>query len=402
MHRSGTAEWQGENGMRAALIDSRIGRKEFLRLPWRIYAGDPCWVPPLRREERRKINRRNNPFFEYGSAELLGVYGPSGDLVARAMAIHNPRFQRYQDPTAGFFGMFETVNDLEVARLLLEAVRDRLRRKGCTSLLGPVTMTPNEEVGLLIEGCGTPPAILTNYAPQYYGDLLSRCGLSRAMDLLTYAAELGHSFPKKFFDVLEFVQRRGKIRIRTYDRARWRSEVELIRTLYNESFTDVWGFVPVTVAEAQEMGRMLRYSDDQLIAIVECDGRPAGCILAALDLNEILRGFNGRLSLVGALKILRIRQTDTGVRVMVLGVLPEFRSRGIEVILIDHVRRRMLLQGYRRAEFSFVLEDNVPMRRLLEGLGFAQTKLHRVFQGPIDPEPSGSPAGERRRPWKSS
>lgn len=379
----------GGEGMQVRLVTAPAAEREFLRLPWSIYAGDPCWVPPLWREEKRLISRRANPFFAYGSADLLGAYDASGTLVGRVAAIHNPRFSTYHSLAAGFFGMFECIHDLHAASLLLNAVRDRLSRKGCRSFFGPATMTPNEELGVLIEGSGSPPMVLTNYAPSYYGDLLETCGLRKAVDLLSYVGELGHRLPVKFDRVLASARARTDVQLRTFDRARWETEIETIRVLYNASFTDSWGFVPMTVEDARNIGRLLRFSDEKLVTIAECEGQPAGCILAALDANEVLKQLNGRLFPFGALKLLNARRSISGIRVMVLCVLPRFRSRGIESLLIDAVHRRMIVRGYRRAEFSFVLDNNFPMRRILEALGFKRTKVHRVYEGSIDLPPAG-------------
>ena len=371
--------------MTAVPVTSRAGLRKFLRIPWDLYASDPYWVPPLLREERRKLDRKRAPFFEYGDLALFAVHSQDRRMVGRVAAIHNPRWQSHYNDRTGFFGLFECINDRESAAALLQAVRCWLGERGCSHFLGPVTLTTNEEVGVLIEGFDSAPRVLTNYAPPYYKDLFEACGLSKAVDLLSYTGEVRHMFPPKFYRVLARAMSHKNIHVRPFSRRRWDDDVRIIRELYNATFGDVWGFVPLTEAEAGEMGRILRFSDEQLIGIAECDGKPVGCILGVLDINEILRTLHGRLSLTGIFKMLRARRFIRGVRVMVSGILPAYRPTGIEARLIRWVHERMMSAGYERAEFSWLVEGNAPSRRILEAIGFSLAKRHRVYSGMIDP-----------------
>ncbi len=358
--------------------------RKFIKLPWEIYKGYPKWVPPLMAEMERKLNPRKNPFFEYGQVKLFGVCNESHDMVGRIAAIFNPVHRYIYRESTGFFGLFESIHSPDVARRLFATANEYLSKFGCTHLAGPVNFNTNDESGLLIDGYDDYPMLMCNYSPPYYTDLLKACGFKKAMDLLSYQAKWGHVFPQKYLDVVHRVSIKNRISVRPFKRTQFSEDIATIREIYNESFGDVWGFVPLSSPEAEVMGRnFISFSDDELVWIAEYKNKPAGLILALPDVNEILKDMNGRLFPLGILRFLLRRRHIRGVRVIVLCVLPPFRSMGVETLLIHKVHQRILSKGYQRAEFSVVNENNIRMRNLLEAFGFRCAKRYRIYQAPI-------------------
>jgi GNAT superfamily N-acetyltransferase len=365
-------------------INSDRDLRKFIKLPWNIYRDYPKWIPPLIGEMQRKVNPGKNPFFEYGQVKFFGVFNEFHEMVGRIAAIFNPVHRYIYRESAGFFGLFECINSIDVARRLLTAVSKHLSKFGCTHLTGPVNFNTNDESGLLIEGHDESPMLMCNYSPPYYAQLLLACGFSKVMDLLSYGGKLGHVFPQKYLDVLNKVTAKNGIHVRNFNRNRFLQEIATIREIYNGSFKDVWGFVPLSSSEAEAMGKnFISFSDDELVWIAEYKNKPAGFILALPDVNEILKDLNGRLFPFGIVKFLLRRRQICGVRVIVLCVLPPFRSMGVETLLIHRVHQRILSGGYQRAEFSVVNENNIRMRNILETFGFHLTKRYRIYQARI-------------------
>ena len=337
---------------------------------------------------RRKLNPQRNPFCQYGQVNLFGVYGENREMVGRIAAIYNPVHCETHHESVGFFGLFEAVNSIDVARALLGGAGAYLSTFGCTHMIGPVNFNTNDECGLLVEGYDGIPMIMCNYSPPYYADLLANCGCEKEMDLLGYGGRIAHFFPQKYRNVLQKVCSNSAIGVRSFNRSNLSHEISLIREIYNSSFKDVWGFVPLSLSEAEAMGEnLISFSDDELVWIAEYEKKPVGLILAVPDVNEILRDLNGRLLPFGILKFFLRRRHLKGVRVIVLCVLPAYRSTGIETLLIHQVYTRMKAGGYEKAELSVVNENNMKMRKILEGLGFQSVKRYRIYRIPVEGMP---------------
>jgi len=358
--------------------------KRFIKMPWRIYRDYPKWIPPLIGEMHRKLNPEKNPFFEYGQVKLFGVCNGESEMVGRIAVIYNPVHCEIHQESVGFFGLFESINSLEVSHELFRAASNYLSGFKCTHMVGPVNFSTNDESGLLIDGYDESPTLMSNYSPPYYTQLLSACGFNKVMDLLSYDGESSHVFPQKYLNVFNKVSEKNDINVRPFNRNQFLQEIATIRGIYNGSFIDVWGFVPLSSSEAEAMGKnFISFSDDELVWIAEFKNKPAGLILALPDVNEILKDINGRLFPLGIFKFLLLRRHIRGVRVIVLCVLPMFRSIGIEALLIHKVRHRILTGGYQRAEFSVINENNIRMRNILENFGFKQVKRYRIYRAPI-------------------
>jgi hypothetical protein len=240
----------------------------------------------------------------------------------------------------------------------------------------------NEESGLLVDGFEDTPAILMTYNPPYYADLLEGWGLEKVKDLLAWYNDL-HGFDKDRFKLLERVIERSKydIEVRDLDMKNFNREVELVRDLYNEAWEANWGFVPMTDAEVDHMAKGLKpVVKPELVMIGLVDGKPAGFALTLLDVNQAIQPLNGRLFPFGFLKFLKGMKTRvTRVRILTLGVLPEYRKSGLDALFYWETFSRATGQGY-GGESSWILEDNKLMNRALQKMGFTLTKTYRLYE----------------------
>lgn len=363
-------------------VTSRRDRRSFLRLPWRIYRGRcPAWVPPLLADERRRLDRRRNPFFEHGEVQPF-LARREGRPVGRVAAIENRLHNEFHGDRVGFFGLFECEDDEEAAGALLDRGAAWLRNRGLTSMRGPVTLSTNEIVGTLLDDFDDPPTVMMPYNPPYYPHLLEGWGLAKAKDLVAYYCRVADVLEERF-DALDRVlsRSRQKLSARPLAMKRFAAEVDLIREIYNSAWERNWGFVPMTDTEVDHMARQLRpVIDPELALIGEIDGRPAGFALALPDVHQALRRIDGRLLPLGWVKLLWGMRRIYRVRILTLGIRPEHRRSGLDSLLYREVFRRARERGYDGGESSWILEDNRLMCRALEKMGFRRTKTYRVYE----------------------
>lgn len=368
-------------------VVTRADRKAFVRFPWRIYPGSyPAWVPPLLAEEHKRIDPERNPFFLHGDAALFLAYS-NGKPAGRIAAIENRQHNEFHDDRVGFFGFFESVDDPLVAAALLDEAAGWVGERGLTSLRGPTNFSTNEECGLLVESFEDAPYVMMTYNPPYYPALLEGWGLAKVKDLLAYEvtyAELDQERLARIGRILDRAELDS--RIRPLDMKRFDEEVELVRDLYNAAWERNWGFVPMTDAEVDHMAKQLKpVVDRDLVLFAEVGGQPAGFALVLPDINQALKHVNGRLLPFGLFKLLWYMRRINGIRVLTLGLKPEFRRSGLAGQLYIEIIKRGTSKGHTRAESSWVLEDNHLMRTALEKLSFRQSKTYRLYERALAP-----------------
>lgn len=363
-------------------VESRSDRKRFVRLPEVLYRDEPAWVAPLRREQMAHLDPRENPFFTHSEAALL-LASRHGVPVGRIAAIHNRRHLEVYGDGTGFFGFFESVDDPEVAGVLLEAAREWLLERGLTRMRGPVSFTINDEAGLLLDAFEEPPVLLMPYNPPYYRRLLEGWGLVKAHDLYAYRLDAPEAIPPALERVSARAAAKG-IRVRTAELDRFDEEVERIHRIHSRAWAGNWGAVPLTLAEVRNLaGKLREIVDPELVLLAERHGEPMGVSVTLPDLNQALAHLGGRLLPFGWLRLLRERRRIDALRVLILGVLPEHRHLGVEATMIHRTLTTGLAKGYRWAELSWVLESNRPMLRLLGHLGARRTKTYRLYEREI-------------------
>jgi GNAT superfamily N-acetyltransferase len=240
----------------------------------------------------------------------------------------------------------------------------------------------NYECGLLVDGFDSPPTFMMTYNPPYYGGLLEAYGFEKAQDLFTYSANIDHigTLPPKYRRIVKAAQERFRVTVRQLDRKKFASEVATLLEMFNRGTVGSWGFVPLTPAEAEHLGKDLRFLiEPSLVRIAEVDGEPVGVIIGLLDYNPIIKQIDGRLLPFGFLRLLFGRKRLTHCRFMSANVLPEYQRWGLGVILLDANREDAYARGIESGEFSWVLESNDLSRISIEKAGMPVTKTHRLY-----------------------
>ena len=353
----------------------------FIRFPWAIYRHDPNWVPPLITETRAFLDRTRNPFFEHADVKFLLASDATGRIRGRIAAIVNRRHVDMHHEKAGFFGLFECENDPAVAGALLGAAADFLRTRGMTLMHGPENMSINDDIGLLIEGFDSPPAIMMPFNPPYYPNLIESCGFKKMKDLYAwYGDTRKQQIPEKIVRGIELCRRRFKFEVRSFDLSRFREELDAVYRVYTEAWEENWGSVAMTRKEFDYLASQFKGAlDPDLFLIATVDGEVAGFSLALPDFNQVLIRLNGRLFPFGIFKLLWYRRKIDMIRVVTTGILKKFRHRGIDSCFYYETWTRSTAKGMPRGEMSWILDDNAPMNNALRNLGLRIYKRYRLY-----------------------
>jgi GNAT superfamily N-acetyltransferase len=356
-----------------------------VRLPRRIYAADPAWVPPLDADVR-KLLAPDHPFHQHAEVQaFLALQGP--EPVGRIAAVVNEQYNTFHDTRTGFIGLFEAIDDAAVADALLQRACDWLRERGMTRAIGPFNLSTNDELyspGILLDNFEDPPVLMMAHNPPYYRRLFEAVGWEKERDLLSYLVEDYHSQERLVRGVERLTGTVEGLVVRELDLRRLGNEVEKIKNVYNTAWEKNWGFAPLTDPEIERLAQDLKpIVDPRFALIAEVHGEPVGFALAIPDYNQALRHVNGRLFPLGIFKLLWHRRNIQGLRVFTLGLKPDYQRRGIDALFYIHIYRKGLAAGYKTAEAGWILEDNWGMRRALERLGAHVHKTYRVYGKPL-------------------
>jgi GNAT superfamily N-acetyltransferase len=366
-------------------------RDEFIFFQWVPYHGNPYWCPPLISERREFYDKARHPFHQHAEVAMF-LAKRGGQTVGTIYATDNRAHNEFQQENIGMFGGFECHNDQAVAHALFEQAEGWLRARGRSAVRGPLNFSTNEECGLLVDGFDDAPRVLMTYNPPYYRELIEREGYDKAMDLLAYRMEVNAqaglaNFPPKLKRIMEKTMQRDGVVIRPIDVKHLDDEVARVIPIYNSAWAKNWGFVPMTDAEFEHLAHGLKsVLDPDLLFVVEAKGRPIGVALTLPDLCDPLRRAYpkpGTPELWSLLKFLfnyKVRRTQKYIRVLIMGVLPEYRRSGIDALLMATTADVAMKKGYTLGEASWILENNMPMRQGLENMGWKVYKTYRIFE----------------------
>lgn len=364
-------------------VKDRHDLMAFIRFPWKIYQGNPYWVPPLIKDQLQKFSPES-PFRAHAEM-ILYLAHRGGEIVGRIAGIIDHHYIQFHQEKLGFFGFFESVEDGEVAHLLLSSVAAWLRERGMEKMAGPMNPSTNDECGLLINAFDSSPCLMMPYNPPYYPTLLEGWGLKKAMDLYAYWLE------KTFFNydrlnriTERILKREPHLSVRPLNLRRFDEEVKIIKDIYNNSWSKNWGFVPMTEGEIDDLAKNLKpIIVPELILFAYWGETPVGFSAALPDYNVVLKHLNGKLGLLGSIKFLYFSRKINTVRIMLLGVKHSFQKKGVEGLLYIEIFKRGTQKGYPQGECSWILENNLLMQHGVEAMGGKRYKTYRIYEARI-------------------
>jgi GNAT superfamily N-acetyltransferase len=373
-----------EGGIDIVAVGSSAELDRFIRVPMRLGAGDPNYVPPLVLERKEALTPKGNPFFEHAQVQFwIAVKdGRDAGRISAQIDALNPQTAE----GVGHFGMIAAEDDPAIFRALFAAAEAWLLARGCRTAIGPVNLSTSEEVGLLVEGADTPPMFMMSHDAPHTPGRIEALGYRKARDLYAYQCSVADGLPAPLLRRVRRPLPEG-VTLRTVDMKRFGAEVRTLTGILNDAWSGNWGFTPTTEAETQALANTLRLViDPRLTWFADIDGEPAGFMVLLPNINEAIADLGGRLLPFGWAKLiwrLKVKGLKTG-RVPLMGVKRKFAStrRGqlLPFLLIDAVARAARGRGYERFELSWILEDNLPMRRICDAGGAKVYKTYRLYE----------------------
>ena len=359
---------------------------QFLRLPYSIYGKDhPQYVFPLLGQMKAFLNKEKNPFFRHAETELWVARDGKQPVGRIAAAVDRTNNEHHQE-LVGFFGFYEATEDPAVATALLTTARDWIRDQGMTVMRGPGCFTTNHEyLGLLIKGHELRPVIGMPWQPEYYLDQMENFGLAKAKDLLAWEFTTpDRKPPPRMTRFVERVKDRLDFTIRRFRMNQFWEEVDVVREIYSAAWKDNWGFIPMDDEEFRHSAKdMKSMVDPGFLLIAEKDGEPIGFSMTTQDFNEALYSLKGSLLPFGWLKFLLAKRNIRGARTLLMGVKPEHRQKGVDVMLVYETIRYGASIGIEHGECSWILEDNEAMNKILERYGATIKCVYRILESSV-------------------
>ncbi len=358
--------------------------RPFLDVVDYIYRDDPMFVRPLDLDLKERLSKKN-PFFAHAEGTCFAAFR-NDRCVGRVTAqIDRSHLDRYKDD-AGFFGFFDTIDDAEVAKGLLDAAADWLKERKMKRIRGPLSLNINEELGCLIEGFDTPPMILMPHHLPYQGGLAEKAGLAKLKDFYAWRYTVG-DVPPRATKAHDEIAGLPEVRARTLDMKRLEEEVRTVMDIFNDAWSDNWSSVPLSEAElrktAADMKLLLM---PELTRLVTIDGEPAAFAIALPNINEMIKDLHGKLFPVGLPKILwRLKvEGPKTARLILLGIRKKYRHvrkyAGLSTYMYVQMNRSGQRTGIKWGELSWTVEDNGPVNVGIRFMGGKVYKKYRVFE----------------------
>lgn len=382
------------SGVTVTPVASKRERNEFIDLAYRLNAGDPNWVPPLRPDVAELLDPAKNPFFQHAEAQLF--LARRGERAVGRISAHFDRLawtlppEQGMGPGTGNWGLFEA-EDEEAAAALIDAAEAWLRAKGMTKVLAPLSLSIWDEPGLLVKGFDHSPTILMGHnSPAYRGWIEAR-GYSNTKSLLTYDLVVENGFPPLINRIVASGEKNPRIRIRRADRSRFKEEAALVFGILNDAWSQNWGFVPITDAEIAYVSKKMKpIIREDLLMIAEVEGEPVAFMLTFPDMNEVIKPFGGKLFPFNFVKLLRWlnRPRATRMRVPLMGVVKKLQASRLAsqlaFMMIEYIRREAVgYYGAKTAEIGWILDDNQGMIAIADAIDSKVNREYRIYGKPL-------------------
>lgn len=371
------------------LATTRKERRQFITFAWRVYRHDPelrkYWVPPVICDYMKTLDTELFPFYDHADLALFTAW-KEGKLSGTIAAIENRRHNEIHGDRVGFWGFFECINDQQVADSLFGAVAAWLAEKGLDTMRGPVSPSMNDQCGMLVKGFDSPPVFLMLYNPPYYNDLVVKAGHGVAQELLAWYIDQSIIDIGRLRKIAAHVMKREGLSIRIMDMGDFDREIERIRDIYNKAWERNWGFVPMTDREIDFLAKRLKplVNPHYVYFVEDSQKRTIGFSLSLPDVNQALRHVNGNpFSPLSILKFFWYKRRISMVRTIIMGVLPEYRNKGVDSMLNAHIADYGGRHGVFASEMSWVLKSNEAMSRLARVIGGKPYKEYVIYEKAI-------------------
>jgi len=364
--------------------------RQFIQLPRRLYGGMTGYVPPLDFERRGMLLPGKAAFYKEGRARFfLATRGDA--VVGRISAQVDPVTIRQWGEPIGLFGALDAADDADAVAALLDHAAGWLRAQGMSRARGPYLLNPNGEPGLLVSGQDAGSMLLSPWHPAYLAPLVERAGWGKVKDLYAYdltigpEAEAALAVPR-----MRLPEGGAGLSMRRLRPKQLAQDAAIMASLYNDAWRDNWGFVPITEVETEAMVKELKpIIRPEHMVLVEQAGRPIGVALILPNLYDLVGDLGGNPSPLGWIRFVMrlLRHRFRSGRVILLGIAADLRGTMLGALLPSLMIEEMMIRGrsmpLKTVELGWILEDNRPMRRLIERLSPTPSKVFRLYERAI-------------------
>jgi len=359
--------------------DSDTLKKEFIDFPYLLYKKDKFWVPPLRFEEKKLFDAKN-PFYKNAQIKLF-LYKKDGQIQGRIAAIVNRWHNDYHKDKVGFFGFFECINDYDVASKLFDSASEFLKENGLKSIRGPANPSFNHTCGLLYRGFFQEPVYMMPYNPKYYIDLVERYGFKKAKDLFAFYLSVANKPQHKYIELAEKIAKKYNVVLRSLSKKYFERDLEILWDIYCKAWADNWGFVPPTKEEFFYLSKdMKNLVSSELVIIAEKDGIPCAYSAIIPDFNYLLKKAKGSITPINLVSIISTIPKIDNYRLITLGIIPEFRKLGIDLLLYLKSFEVVEKRNGKGGELSWTLEDNDKINKAIISMNAEHYKTYRIYE----------------------
>jgi GNAT superfamily N-acetyltransferase len=368
-------------GVEIIEVKTKQELKKFIQFPQELYKGNPYYVSELYLSVKWMLSTKN-PFLIHSQIALF-LATINDEIVGRIVAIYNKRHLEVYNDNTGFFGFFDAINNIEVARALFQISSDWLKNKGITQMVGPTNLTTNDSCGFLLNGFEHNPMVLMPYNYKYYIELCEHCGFEKTMDLFAYEVN-GKAVIEKYENILKrSIQKMedNGTKIRPVSTKYFKDDIARLRNVYNKCNENNWGFIPLNENEFSAMAKDLKMiAPLDCALLVEKGEEIIGFVIAVPDINQALKHVvGGKLFPFGFLKLLWYKRKVNKARIMILGVLKDYSGQGIDLVLYHKITEALNKHKIYGAEASFVLESNKIMNAVLNKIEGRRIKEYRIY-----------------------
>ncbi|MBD5607550.1 MAG: hypothetical protein HDQ93_01695 [Desulfovibrio sp.] len=359
---------------------------DFLDLPYRLRSEDNLWIPPLKKQEKELLV--SHPFWDTAKKSLI-LARDGSEVVGRICAVVDEKYNAYAKTSCGAFGFFESRDDRDVARELLDNAQDWLAAQGMSYMRGPLNPSTNYSCGMLVDGFDVRPGIMMPWNPPYYPALLESLGMRKEQDLFAYHIEKnGPEIAPWLKDEIKRLKAENSFSYRSSSKKTLKSDIAAMLDIYRLSWADNWAFSPLSPKEADKIVEELSaILDPEFFVLFFSDGKPAAGMVAMPDLTPLLKRLDGKMGLLAPWHYLKSRkETRKSYRIMLFGILPEYRLRGLPLLLFDFMLEKARSHpDLEWVEGSWTLEDNFAIDDLIEDFSGKIKKRYRIYRREIAP-----------------
>ena len=380
------------SSLKIEIVSNKDQIIRFLALPDKIYKDDSSWRPPLKFERKAQINPISNPSAPSFDNRILFIATKNGEDVGRIAAFINEDHNKNSKKNDGFFGFFDFLADNLLGQLLLESAENWLKGRGVERIIGPANWSVNEECGLLISGFDTPPVVMMLHGKEEYKGIVEDFGYTKAIDMFAYQAELSAGYPRPKITqmMVKSADRNNDIKVRSMRSGKFRDELNIVMDIFNDAWSENWGFVPFDDAKIEHMANEIRpIMFREGLWIGEYQGEPIAYIWMIPDVNEAIEGLNGSILPFGWVKLfwrLKIRGVKQA-RIPLMGLRKEFHNTRIGLSLVAKLCETVFeagrKKGFSHCELSWILENNSGMISICEQASAVPYKKYRMYQKKI-------------------